>query len=594
MKNAKVAVLPANGTGASTQRRENLRGDFLAFFSYIFATYHDFPYKVLLARGCSTLFEAQKENRFDIPPGSLMTDSGLLARAGDLVTHLKQHGKFPSIVLIDDIMVYGRAMNAVLLGLERQISALLPGEGLSYNEREIRHKLSIAVRIEVFAYHGDALLLYPEYQRCRSQAGWSRGQRPMREFRRLTLDMSSVTACSDVANASYTISARLPKKRPQADAQLSRLASYLANAGYSREVHHGMTVFQKYSPDPQRASAVLTLRVLPRPGAYRIVPYIFVADLSRDEFSSVTQLLDRTFRLKFRGSLLSDPAMNQRVRCELCAMMLNHLLLESIITGAGLSRDCFTFDSEKIIRSFGGDKPARNFIRAFLRNAPKLADSCIREFLSLPFLESFPFPVPSLSDRVLDLDETQELLEQRVYTRSVNAERVAYHTINGGLSRSMIQNGKRSVCMFLLLKNLSKMLQGTGKQLDIRKVFTCLLYLMDCGYTATIVRDLYDGEYYCHCMRVGEVSLSLMPVKYHSFIPLLMEMERYCLWGWKDMEWKIREYVGDTLGEPALAGQLWALTESIHRSGQRFLDWAEPAGPDDEAIRAYRDWKHLS
>ena len=60
------------------------------------------------------------------------------------------------------------------------------------------------------------------------------------------------------------------------------------------------------------------------------------------------------------------------------------------------------------------------------------------------------------------------------------------------------------------------------------------------------------------------------------------------------MEWKSREYVGDTLGEPALAGQLWALTESIHRSGQRFLDWAEPAGPDDEAIRAYRDWKHLS
>lgn len=111
--------------------------------------------------------EGQKRN--------LVSNSGLLQYHRELTRYFVEHGHFPRILILDDLMVHGRGLSKILYQLEMLIETDLKDmanegsgqEQLSLEARRVfRHRLVQAVDLLVFARNERPLLLDDRYRYC--------------------------------------------------------------------------------------------------------------------------------------------------------------------------------------------------------------------------------------------------------------------------------------------------------------------------------------------------------------------------------------------------------------------------------------------
>lgn len=547
----------------------------------------DYDYAVLFSRGCFTLYKTVSDKLSGILPDRLMTDSGLLARAGELADYWKQSGVFPKILLLDDMVCHGRAMVSFLSSLEKQLMLLLP----DLTQEEIRHELAKTVRSEAFIFCGTPSLLYKEYRK-----GFNRSASipcDIREFRRQSQELTEYIAHSDVVNSAYTISARFPKNN-SSENQIERCVAFLQERGYHRyRFINGTQVMLKCFPDTQQPKAILSIRILEREGSYWIVPYLFTAEYNQQELYALARQLDQIIGIPFRGQHLSELGNYHRIQCEQVSMMLNHLLLQYTLSGVGLSG--YTLDAELLSLNFGGDQSSRQFLSAFLEKAPDVADCFMREWTEWLPAHDMDLPLTSNQGKtVLDLSTTMAVMERHIYSWGIRAERVARHLETGELTLEMTSNGYKVDSFSSYLQGIYALFTDKKWDLDVRRVTACLFYYMDHGYVAVSMHAANNDITCCHYLRVSETSLELLPKKSNRYLPLLVYMESFCFWGWERMKQRIEEYFGEQLQNPGLASKLWFLTKSIHYSGQSFQDWCdwnETTEKKDPEIQQYKKWE---
>ena len=88
-----------------------------------------------------------------------VTDVALLSCCEKLADFYIKNGKFPKILLCEDVLVHGRNLNGVIINLENRMTELL---GKDYSKEKIVDDLSdaIAIRVYCFAETGHVLLKY--------------------------------------------------------------------------------------------------------------------------------------------------------------------------------------------------------------------------------------------------------------------------------------------------------------------------------------------------------------------------------------------------------------------------------------------------
>lgn len=143
-----------------------------SFFTDFVGDTSEYTYVSASERRCFNLAyiflpEEQKVN--------LVSNSGLLQYHRELTRYFADHGCFPRILILDDLMVHGRGMSKFLNQLETLIEADLmdlanDGSGqkqLPMEARRIfRHRLVQAVDLLVFAQNERPLLLDDRYRFC--------------------------------------------------------------------------------------------------------------------------------------------------------------------------------------------------------------------------------------------------------------------------------------------------------------------------------------------------------------------------------------------------------------------------------------------
>lgn len=143
-----------------------------SFFTNFVGDTSEYAYVSATERRCFNLAyiflpEGQKRN--------LVSNSGLLQYHRELTRYFVDHGCFPRILILDDLMVHGRGISKILYQLEMLIETDLKDlanegsgqEQLSIEARRVfRHRLVQAVDLLVFARNERPLLLDDRYRNC--------------------------------------------------------------------------------------------------------------------------------------------------------------------------------------------------------------------------------------------------------------------------------------------------------------------------------------------------------------------------------------------------------------------------------------------
>lgn len=175
-------------------------------------------------------------------------------------------------------------------------------------------------------------------------------------------------------------------------------------------------------------------------------------------------------------------------------------------------------------------------------------------------------------------------------------ETAAHCQLYDGLTPTIQRLGKKAATLDLFLQQIMR--RNTPPNIEV--VVAYILYLMDIGYISAIAPVIPDSEspLCAHGIRVEPLSLTLGVQRFGSYLDLLIEMERHCLWGWSDMKEQLQEYVGAKYWRPELAARLWDFANRLHNAGQKFADWRafyQSVGfPKKSSVigdaQAYRKW----
>lgn len=151
-------------------------------------------------------------DRPNTPPKSLLkklvSNNGLLLQHKSLLTHYLAEGRFPSILLADDLAIHGRSMGKFLYQLEQAIIEdfrMETGAPLTKEERDMLHyQLISAVDIRVFAKSRNPILLEDGYA-AKLKFDYNLYSDKLHQVTDL---LSQSVSLPKIANTSFVLSAR--------------------------------------------------------------------------------------------------------------------------------------------------------------------------------------------------------------------------------------------------------------------------------------------------------------------------------------------------------------------------------------------------
>ena len=203
-----------------------------------------------------------------------LTDASFFLRCEELANYYRKYGQFPKILLCDDILIHGRNINHFLKSLEDELCELLT----EYEKEEIQIELAAAIKIHVYVRSDKRLLLLGRYEfslkyiRKEQAAFW----------RRVSSNISTLILRADMANACYVFSESIP------EAVYYEIDS---NKGWHKTVFQNTmeSVFVSYGIDDSLLKAIYTIRLIKAQKSedYRVVPFVFLPNLSEKETESV-------------------------------------------------------------------------------------------------------------------------------------------------------------------------------------------------------------------------------------------------------------------------------------------------------------------
>lgn len=316
---------------------EPLFEECLSFFEEMFERVSE--YKIILTRRCFSLFKVfdpiLRSKNIKNMHGTIISDNAIdfyIDKIRD-VLNSPPHLGTASVIIIDDIIIYGRTVSTVL-------------DRLFMNEP----KRNIQV---LCMFHNTKSLLSTEY----SELVISRYGASSLEWKEYSCAFSRLIKSADIANTSYIVSARIQLESFAKHGFVSNIADHMVYITPKElqelNIESYVTV-AKLTEDFCKLSTAITGFV--RVYLYKelksilISPLVILDNLSISDIKSISsRLLDFGNDEALNSLLLSEDEKLYSYKMRLLSLLLSHLLLRDFISKSGFMIDSNDFDYKEIV-----------------------------------------------------------------------------------------------------------------------------------------------------------------------------------------------------------------------------------------------------
>lgn len=517
-----------------------------------------------------------KENIQPLLRAHFITDSNLLAMDSALAKYYAQNGSLPTILIADELLLHGRAMNKLLLSMEEHLKAAfsdleldkLDGWKKTIWKEDICSAFRAQVQIKVYAQKSGGLLLYKRY----AQDGkFFSGKCMENEWRIFSLRIARIVSASAVNNIGFSWGFSLPVSYTgnifEYNLQVPTSSGKM-HMHYCPVVTHMQHITLRnhivlFVLD-NKVKAVWSLRMKKSLSCYQgerqllIVPYLMISNPSRENVKNVFFQLKKAILEKkadfqiddyqalenfFGAFSISDSSSCfhfDRI-CDIVNLILNCLLLKSYLCldDEAVSRLVNSVEWDHLCGNYSRFDPIEGKItdiKPALRALWKCKLNCPEHYIAALLedadglnIEEWSFRHPAEEETLADSKMEQVVLDV-IHDMGLDAEQNAYKR-----SISMIPSTEALLASWGSYQGFFEVLEtcrdrlGTGESL-----YSCiaeLIHAMDLGIVGMNIhtRDLKeedDTSFVYTMVKAGEQALFIKPLRYRNFIPLLSEIEQ--------------------------------------------------------------------
>lgn len=508
-----------------------------------------------------------------------LTDASMFLCCDKFAEYYLTNGRFPKILLCDDLFIHGRNVNHILEGVEDRLTALLP----ELDEDFLKMELSKAISVHVLVRTDAGSYLINRYNANFAYTRYEKAER----WHKFSSDLSALISKGDIANAAYVYSQHLEKDIVE--------EKILSSHDFVETYYQGRKEYIKVYLSQNVIKCVPSIRLLSNEetGGYRAVPFIFLANLDADTTERLYFVVKKKIVEKYNDyqkyisyiDFLFDMD-GKRSFNEFLTFALSNTLLKELYEDYNICED---FNDDKV--SYEIDKLARNYCHGDMDEVK----SIIRSFVKNPIFDSvieltecFEEIVP---DRYVFIDkyhfssnvgkeDIKLSLENKFYRSGWKEEREAYQFFeNPYYSEKNRFERKTEECAKVIKDMIDNLRLGYD---DIQKFFAYFMQMMDAGVLAisSNAGKNCDVHGLSQFVKTGEQALLIMILRYYKYIPMLAEVDDFCTLYRVDKEdvldqiiKKNPESFKKSDKRKITSSELTALLNVLSNIGQRPKDW---------------------
>lgn len=525
-------------------------------------------YIVMNARRCFNLndvyLKVHAADRQAANVDRIISNNALLLCASTIAGFFREHGRFPSILIVDDLVLHGRGISKLLSDLEELVVQELadPNEAMGRDKRYyIRRSLASAIDIFTFAANKQPLLISDIY---RQNLHWEKSLYT-REIRSLSQQISSFLQKADVPNTSYVLSYHVSSMpwRPM---------GWTAQDWSYRGVRQTIFFHQDL---PQNFLPTVRLRKpygqLDRCGMW-LTSLTLLGELTGEALSDACRQVEAVLPAgqfdRVRAILRKRHPILQKQRAQFLSFLLSAIYLREFLAGLGMPFYAEDSDLKKIARNFGCDMEKELDVLISSASLMAAVHGALKYTLctgARPFMQEPPEPEKSASS--WDREAVNFFLEDYFYNIGMASERSAYEVISTNRLPGKVDLS--SVPMETLLPGKTPRLHWDSRgrwKGSAQEKLSCMLSMMDNGLMAMNFEvDPVSANVYSS-LKAGELATFSIPRRLHLFIPALALVEQDSWWLDMEPEDAVWQFI-QSLPEPAGGGPL----EEKERAALAFL-----------------------
>ena len=500
-----------------------------------------------------------------------ITDAAFLNMSSQLAEYYIENGCFPSILLVDDLLLHGRNLMHILHEMEDRIVLQIRATIQELDEERVVLDFAHSVVIYVFARVEKGVLLDARYDyQAKAKMLLS-----IAKIHELSGMISSVVAHSRIANTCYvpavTVANTDRKRICEEGAWESSEWQYIDEKKTSYMGRRAdIWVLPRF--DGNALKYVVSVRMSGLPEAVKtMVPLVFLPDLDDDQTERLEDFVFSQLEEKDVERLKGfRTAFGRRTINELITMFFSTMVLYRFSDDAKIACQISSTEIRKLARNVyqGSLEETEAFLQRFLLAASRVT------------LEEFDATLDSILSGTSFGDVADGLI-QGWETLSVRIEDVFYsmaYTDEFYAYRKHVREQRRrnfSTVFRYILENINVCRE------DIGTVVACVLQMLDTGVATISAFPDRDQEVTCYgqFIKAGEQALVILALRIYKYIIMLSLLYDACVWKGYDFRHSIvrcfdhfndeehKEYTNDE------KKSVLQFVDDVESYGQTVNDW---------------------
>ncbi len=546
------------------------------FFKQVWSS--NAKYKVFLARRCLNLmygFYTCRKIYDENERISIYSDSAFLANVPEIGDNFIYFGAIPKIMLIDDILIHGRAINTIIDSLITSLLEYCQMKGHSYSRDRIEQAVQNALSIKVLV-QSKMILLNPAFAGCMDcNKSWEAPR-----WHELSSRISQLVAEGYYSNTSYILSLY---EAGRGDSNIHSLfASAAEKSGFLKSEwnyrFHKDVWVRPLKNSSGDIVAFYTLRMIQNgiDNRYKITPFIITSDMHYENgsFPNGDQILLDDYKSEY--SEINGITKN-KVEAMYLALSHNILLLlqDKIEQDAPGSEKAKSLVSQSRLDT---EKVSLNFKKERFSEEEDFFDRIINlkePFASWDEMDRFILKSTSGSTPLLEHCTNDSFISKNKFLSDILAEEGMEIERQAYLQYTRQRTVKSTVEKTPLQILFSKLGKKYTNDSDIICIIGDMIRYMDMGALAIGVKCDFENESGFGCVyRAGEQSQFIYPKRYVKYMLVLIMMERDCNRNCEAIKNRIYQFFpSEHDGSVELADKLSEFVDLLYESGQYINDW---------------------
>lgn len=536
----------------------------------------------------------------DIYLNHFITDNALLVSADQLAKFYDQNKDLPELIIVDELLIHGRALNHFLLELENKLADAIQRQTQSAEEGEkIAAKVEEKLHLKIFAKNKSVLLLLFRYAK-EGRLDCFR-EYDADKWKTLSLHFARVVSVAPVNNVAYAWSFEVGENFQKRLSSFPRGNGLLFQRVETAIRGYKQTTDLLLYPSKENPKVLFTVRGKKSLSSFSdgknglYVPYIIYDQLQWEGVWNLHQRIceDLLAYLKpeqgsvlsfFRGDdLFGEGGLTEEVARSYYrwCVQTNDLVLNALMMRTWMEQYCGLSPSEQeeMIESINRKQVGRNYHQLIAENSSlrvQNSEEVLRELWK--FVESIPLETDLLSSYLdvltkgagsvlpngwkSDRNHSEEenwknhlecAVQQAIYEIGLDAEKNAYDRYGSGLAfseRTLANWGDHYSLQDIIVKCIHEYTSDkaiTDKEMDY--LLALITQAMDLGqvgmeplygemsYEADTEENVYTQ------IKAGEQSLFVAPFRYRNYLPVLSLIEKRYQGNWDDQLIEIGRFV---------------------------------------------------